>query len=63
MVWMPKVLKEELKERIQKRGAELGVPDLYDMIADETVGVSEEEIMPFLEKVGHPALSMDPLVG
>jgi len=25
------------------------------------VGVTEEEIMPFLEEVGHPALTMDPL--
>jgi len=63
MVWMPKGLKEELKERILKRGEELGVPDLYDKIADETVGTTEEEILPFLEKVGHPALSMDPIIG
>ena len=62
MVWMPKGLKEEFKERLQKRGEEMGVPDLYDMIADETVGITEEEILPFLEKVGHPALSMDPLI-
>jgi len=63
MVWMPKGLKEEFKERLVKRGEELGVPNLYDMIADETVGITEEEILPFLEKVGHPALSMDPLIG
>jgi CO dehydrogenase/acetyl-CoA synthase beta subunit len=42
----------------------LAVPDdLYDKIADETVGTTEEEILPFLEKVGHPALSMDPIIG
>ncbi|OQX26152.1 MAG: CO dehydrogenase/CO-methylating acetyl-CoA synthase complex subunit beta [Desulfobacteraceae bacterium IS3] len=63
MVWMPKMLKEELKERIIKRGTALGYPNLYDMIADETVGITEEEIMPFLQKKGHPALSMEPLVG
>ncbi len=63
MVWMPKALKEELKERIDKRGAEMGVPDLYDKIADETVGITEEEIMPWLEEKGHPALSMDPIIG
>ena len=34
-----------------------------DMIADETVGTTEEEIMPFLQEKGHPALKMDPLVG
>ncbi len=63
MVWMPKALKEELKERIEKRGAEMGVPDLYDKIADETVGITEEEILPWLEEKGHPALSMDPIIG
>ena len=62
MVWMPKILKEEIKERLLKRGEELGYPNLYDMIADETVGITEEEILPFLEKVGHPALSMDPII-
>ncbi|MEN8210217.1 MAG: acetyl-CoA decarbonylase/synthase complex subunit alpha/beta [Thermodesulfobacteriota bacterium] len=63
MVWMPKMLKEELKERIDARGKDMGVPDLYDMIADETVGMTEEEILPFLQEKGHPALTMDPLVG
>jgi acetyl-CoA synthase len=63
MVWMPKMLKEELKERIEKRGAAMGVPNLYDMIADETVGITEEEILPFLQEKGHPALSMDPIIG
>jgi len=63
MVWMPKMLKEELKERIDKRGEELGVPGFYDMIADETVGVTEEEILPFLQEKGHPALEMDPIIG
>jgi acetyl-CoA synthase len=40
----------------------VGIPDLLDMIADETVGTSEEEILAFLEEKGHPALSMDPLL-
>ncbi|MBU0735503.1 MAG: CO dehydrogenase/CO-methylating acetyl-CoA synthase complex subunit beta, partial [Proteobacteria bacterium] len=63
MVWMPRSLKEEIKERIEKRGAELGVPDLYDRIADETVGITEDEILPFLQEKEHPALKMDPIVG
>jgi acetyl-CoA synthase len=62
MVWMPKILKEELKDRLIKRGEELGVPGFYDMIADETVGITEEEIMPFLQEKGHPALSMDSII-
>jgi acetyl-CoA synthase len=63
MVWMPKILKEEIGERIKARGKELGVPDLLDKIADETVGVTEEEILPFLQEKGHPALTMDPILG
>jgi acetyl-CoA synthase len=63
IVWLPKILKEEIKERIDKRGEELGYPNFYDMIADETVGITEEEILPFLQEKGHPALSMPPLVG
>ena len=63
MVWMPKSLKEEIKERLIKRGKELGVPDLVDRIADESVGLTEEEILPFLQEKDHPALKMDPIVG
>ncbi|MBW2087167.1 MAG: CO dehydrogenase/CO-methylating acetyl-CoA synthase complex subunit beta [Deltaproteobacteria bacterium] len=63
MVWMPKSLKEELKEGIIRRGDELGCSDLLDRIADETVGITEEEIMSFLEEKEHPALNMDPIVG
>jgi acetyl-CoA synthase len=61
LVWMPKMLKEEIWDRLVKRSEELGVPDFPNMIADETIGVTEEEILPFLEEVGHPALSMEPL--
>jgi acetyl-CoA synthase len=63
MVWMPKILKDEIRERLIARGEELGHPDLVDKIADETVGLTEEEILPFLEEKGHPALSMPPLIG
>ncbi|MEJ2586131.1 MAG: acetyl-CoA decarbonylase/synthase complex subunit alpha/beta [Deltaproteobacteria bacterium] len=63
MVWMPKSLKEEIKERLEQRGEELGIPDLIDRIADETVGITEEEILPFLQEKDHPALKMDPIVG
>jgi acetyl-CoA synthase len=63
MVWMPKSLKEEIKERLIKRGEELGAPDLIDRIADETVGITEDEILPFLQEKDHPALKMDPIVG
>ncbi len=62
MVWMPKILKEELRERLIKRGTDVGMPDLIDRIADETVGTTEEEILAFLKEKNHPALSMEPLI-
>jgi len=62
IVWMPKRLKEEIRERFLKRAQEEGIPDLLDRIADETVGTTEEEILPFLESKGHPALGMEPLM-
>ena len=62
IVWMPKMLKEEIADRLKARAIEVGVPDLPDMIADETVGTTEEEILPFLEEKGHPALTMEPIM-
>ena len=63
LVWMPKILKEEIADRFKTRAEELGIPNLLDMIADETVGVTEEEVLPFLEEKGHPALTMESLLG
>jgi acetyl-CoA synthase len=63
MVWMPKMLKEELKDRLVKRAEELGVPDLLDRIADETIGMTEDAILPFLTEKNHPAISMPSLIG
>ena len=63
VVWMPKMLKEEIAERLKARAEEIGIPNFPDMIADETVGITEEEILPFLQEKGHPALAMDPILG
>jgi acetyl-CoA synthase len=63
MVWMPKMLKEEIGERLKARAVEMGVPDLLDKIADETIGTTEDEILPFLTEKGHPALTMPPIIG
>ncbi len=62
ITWMPKRLKEELKDRFDKRAQEEGIPDLLDRIADETVGTTEEEIMDFLAEKQHPAMEMDPMM-
>ena len=62
MVWMPKRLKEELGERLKKRAAELGVPDLIDKIADETVATTEEEVIAYCTEKGHPAITMESIM-
>lgn len=62
LVWMPRSLKEEIRERFNIRAAALGIPNLLDMVADESVGTTEEEILPFLTEKGHPALSMEPIM-
>jgi len=63
VVWMPKMLKEEIADRLKARAEEMGVPNLPDMIADETIGSTEEEILPFLQEKGHPALTMESILG
>ena len=63
LVWLPKELKDSLGDELRKRAEEAGLgSDFVEKIADETVGVTSEEIMPFLEEKGHPALTMDPLM-
>ncbi|SCM81371.1 Carbon monoxide dehydrogenase/acetyl-CoA synthase subunit alpha [uncultured Sporomusa sp.] len=63
IVWMPKELKEYLKDELVERAVQIGLgADFVDKIADETVGITEEEILPFLEERQHPALKMDPLM-
>jgi acetyl-CoA synthase len=62
LVWMPKELKELLGERLKKRCEEIGEPDLYEKIADETVATTSDELIKHLEKVQHPALTMDALM-
>lgn len=62
LVWMPKGLKETLREKINARGKEAGIEEFAEMIADETVGTTQEEILPWLKANGHPALSMEPIL-
>jgi acetyl-CoA synthase len=62
VVWMPKELKELLGDKLNKRTKELGIPDLTDKICDETIATTQEELINFLQKVGHPALEMPPLL-
>jgi acetyl-CoA synthase len=62
IVWMPKRLKEEIRERLQKRGEEFGIQNFPDMIADETAACTEEEVLAYVTEKGHPCINMDPLM-
>jgi acetyl-CoA decarbonylase/synthase, CODH/ACS complex subunit beta len=62
LVWIPSQLKEELKNRLVQKLNEKGLGDFFDKIADETKAKTIEELMVYLEKIGHPALAMKPLV-
>ena len=59
LVWMPKMLKEEIREALQHRADELEIPDFLDKIATEENAVTEEEVLKFIQKVGHPVLEME----
>jgi len=63
LVWMPKELKEFYGDRLNKRGEEIGVPDLASKIADETICTDDtEKLLEFLTEVGHPVLQLEPLM-
>ncbi len=62
IVWMPKGLKERIAEDFRKTEEAAGVPGLLDKIADETICEDSEKLLEFLTQVGHPALSMDPMI-
>jgi acetyl-CoA decarbonylase/synthase, CODH/ACS complex subunit beta len=62
LVWIPSLLKEELKDRLVKKLNGLGHPELFDKIADETKATTLEELIAFLDEVQHPALAMKPLL-
>jgi len=62
IVWMPKSLKEDIKERFEVEAKRIGEPDLFDKIATEENGSTEEEVAAFIESVGHPALGLPPLM-
>ncbi|MDR0648661.1 MAG: CO dehydrogenase/CO-methylating acetyl-CoA synthase complex subunit beta [Synergistaceae bacterium] len=58
LVWMPKELKDSLREDMEKRFKEQNLDGFFDKIADETIASTAEDVRAFMEKVGHPALTM-----
>ena len=63
IVWMPKELKDDVAERLNKTALELyGIENFSDLIADETVTCDAEELVSWLTEKGHPVLGLEPLM-
>ena len=63
IVWMPKELKDDVAERLNKTAFELyGIENFTDMVADETVTCDAEELIGWLTEKGHPVLGLEPLM-
>lgn len=63
IVWMPKELKEFLREDLIAQSKLQGLEeDFIEKIADETIGCTMDEILPFLEEKQHPALTMESIL-
>ncbi|MDD5428984.1 MAG: acetyl-CoA decarbonylase/synthase complex subunit alpha/beta [Candidatus Omnitrophica bacterium] len=62
VVWMPKELKEALSDKMKERCKEIGMPELFDKIADESVTTDAAALVEYLASVNHPALSLPPLM-
>ena len=63
IVWLPKMLKEEIKETFIKRADEFGLggQDFLDKIADETTATTEEQVLEFITKANHPITALEPM--
>ena len=60
---MPKELKDDVGERLNKTAKELyDIDNFVDLIADETVTTDCEELYAWLAEKGHPVLGLEPLM-
>ena len=63
IVWMPTMLKEEMKDAFSERIKEKGMEpeDFLAKIADETTATTEEEVLEFITKNEHPVTTLEPM--
>ncbi len=62
VVWMSSFLKESMAEEFKAVAEREGDPDLINKIADERSATNVEQLLPYLEEKGHPALTMPSLL-
>lgn len=63
VVWMPQELKDEMREGFEERAQEVGEPDLLEKMATENEATTVEELVPYLQEVGHPAMDLASILG
>ncbi len=63
IVWMPKALKEQVADKLNATAKELyDIDNFTDMIGDETITDSPDELLTFLTEKNHPVLELEPLI-
>jgi acetyl-CoA synthase len=62
LVWTTTRIKQRLGDKLKRRCEEIGQPDLYDKIADETVCTDLEPLVEYLAGVNHPALALGEMI-
>jgi acetyl-CoA synthase len=63
IVWMPTMLKNEIKDNLLKRADELrlGGEEFLTKIADETTATTEEKVLEFITRNNHPVTALKPM--
>ena len=63
IVWLTTALKEEVKGALIKLSEEEGLngEEFMNQIADETNAMTEEEVLEFITKAGHPVTALAPM--
>jgi acetyl-CoA synthase len=61
IVWMPTMLKDEIKDAFIRKAEEVGLggQDFLAKIADEKTATTEEEVLEFITKAEHPVTSLE----
>ena len=62
LVWMPKALKEEIRDILEGQVKELELDGFLDKIATEDDAETEEQVLEWIQKTDHPASGMDPMM-
>jgi len=62
LVWMPKALKEEIRDILEDRLKDMGLDGFLDKVATEEDADTEEQVMEWIQKVNHPVLEMEPMM-